>query len=158
VGQADLLAKVISPEHKNNRLAVDLPQGLSTIPTMARISIIIGIGMMLAGVLGYTLANVQSTTALIPSFIGIFMALSGLISEKNENLRPTLMHINTILAFIAMLGSASRLPYALLEFQAKQVQALTLSYIVFLGACFIFLAIQSFIKARSQNAYQKQKA
>lgn len=125
---------------------------------MARISIIIGIGMMLAGALGYTLAHTQSTTALIPSFIGIFMSVSGLLAQQNPKLRPLLMHLNTILAVIAMLGAASRVPYAMLEPKTYEVQLISLAYIVFLGATYLFLAIQSFIQARMKESYAPKEA
>jgi len=59
-----------------------------------------------------------------------------------------------VLAFIAMAGAASRLPYAMIDPQNNFVQLVVLSEVVFLSALFLFLAFQSFARARMVQVQQ----
>ena len=115
---------------------------------MARLSIFIGIGLMLVGAMGYALPEKSSVTALIPAFVGVIMAIGGLITLSNEKLRKHIMHLNALLAAMLMVSAAMRLPYSLVDLKQNFFTIVVLSDVVFLSGIFMFYAVKSFVEAR----------
>lgn len=124
---------------------------------MARITILVGILLIILGLLAYFVfgpSTVEegekvSMTAMIPAFFGIPLVVLGLMAMK-ESLRKVAMHIAVVLTLLGMVGSLMRILPSLFKGEAVELSMpviiqLTMSFIclVFLGLC-----IQSFVAAR----------
>jgi len=118
---------------------------------MAKLSIVLGIVLILLGLISYFGISSESVTALIPSFIGIPMLVLGFIA-LNEKYKKHAMHGAAVLMLIGFGGTISGLIkfFRMLggeEFErptAITVQAL----MAVLCLIFLILAIKSFIDAR----------
>jgi hypothetical protein len=119
---------------------------------MARITVIIGVLMILLGVLGFVLTGSEQKTALIPSYFGIlFVLLSGLASAKPQ-LNKHLMHVSALLALLGMAGTFRALGTFVTLVGGGEVerQAAVIAQTIFfvLAAVYLVLCIRSFIAAR----------
>jgi len=71
---------------------------------MTKLSMILGIILIVLGTGSYFLSGMVSPTALIPAFFGILLWLLGFLG-KNENRRKLMMHIAMVVALIGIIGS-----------------------------------------------------
>ena len=122
---------------------------------MAKLSIILGIILILLGLISYFGISGESITALIPTFIGIPILVLGLLA-LNEKYRKQTMHIAAVLMLIGFGGTVSGLIKFFqmiggIEFQrpyAITVQAI----MAVLFLVFLIFAIKSFIDARGDKS------
>lgn len=68
---------------------------------MGILTIIYALALIAFGLIGYTMGDAKSVTALIPAFFGILIGLCGLLYAK-EKIRMHVMHVAVLLAFLAM--------------------------------------------------------
>jgi len=115
---------------------------------MAKISIIIGVLLIILGLYGYFGLNSESVTALIPAFVGLPLLILGWFA-LNEKYRKTSMHIAAAIALLGFIGSAMRAVPALFKNEIANQEAFTVQMLMAV-LCLIFVvqAVQSFIKAR----------
>jgi hypothetical protein len=113
---------------------------------MAKLSLRLGIALVVLGVLSWVIAGFESPTALIPAFLGAPIAACGYFTIQKPEKSVIFMHIAVVLAAILFLGSASRIP-SLDEFGSiKSVSIWTAAFISFV---LIGAFVQSFLKARA---------
>ena len=113
---------------------------------MAKLSLRLGIVLVVLGILSWVIAGFESPTALIPAFLGAPIAACGHFTLKNPGKSVIFMHIAVVLAALLFLGSASRIP-SLGEFGSiKSVSIWSAAIISFI---LIGAFVQSFLKARA---------
>ncbi len=72
---------------------------------MPKLSINIGVLLILLGILSYWLTGAASLTALIPSFFGLAFIGLGALGKKSESMRKHTMHAALLLAILGIGGS-----------------------------------------------------
>lgn len=121
---------------------------------MPRITIFLGIILIVMGVAGYIAAHAASITALIPAFFGVAFVLLGYFSTT-EKLRKHLMHLALILALLAIAGSAGGVSPFISYLGGEEIDqplaAGVRSAMTLLCIIYTLLGIKSFIDARKQQ-------
>jgi uncharacterized membrane protein len=118
---------------------------------MAKLSIGLGVVLILLGLISYFGISSESVTALIPAFIGVPMLLLGFLA-LNEKYKKHAMHGAAVLMLIGFGGTIS----GLIKFfrmiggeNFERPSAITVQAIMaVLCLIFLILAIKSFIDAR----------
>jgi uncharacterized membrane protein len=118
---------------------------------MAKLSIVVGIILILLGFISYFGISSESVTALIPTFIGIPMLVLGFMA-LNEKYSKHAMHGATILMIIGLGGTVSGLIKFIRMLGGVEIErpyAITVQAIMaVLCLVFLILAIKSFIDVR----------
>lgn len=122
---------------------------------MARVSMVLGIVLVLLGLGGYFGTGQESITALIPAFFGAPFLLLGLLGLEERRLKLT-MHIAVVLALLGVVGSARGLSGAWTLITDGQVERPVAVWaqtaMAVLCAVFLVLAVKSFIDVRRARA------
>lgn len=122
---------------------------------MARLSIILGIILILLGLISYFGISSESVTALIPAFIGIPMLVLGFLA-LNEKYKKHAMHVAAVLMLIGFGGTISGLIkfFRMIGGEVfERPSAITVQAIMaVLCLAFLILAIKSFIDARRKKS------
>lgn len=120
--------------------------------SLPKLSIAVGLGLILVGIVGYLYVAAASVTALIPAFIGIVFVILGVVG-RNAGARKHAMHAAAALALLTILASARDFggvfAWAFGDYQPAnpvKVVAMTISFLLTL--IFLVAAIRSFIAAR----------
>lgn len=120
--------------------------------SVPKLSINIGILLILLGILSYILTDFVSITALIPAFFGIVFAGLGFWGNSSESMRKHTMHAALLLALLGLAGSFSGLMalIAALGGTMPERMAAVVSQSIMAVLCIIFLiaGIKSFVDAR----------
>jgi len=118
---------------------------------MAKLSIGLGIVLILLGLISYFGISSESVTALIPTFIGIPMLVLSFIA-LNEKYKKHAMHGAAVLMLIGFGGTISGLIKFFRMLRGEEFErptAITVQAIMaVLCLIFLILAIKSFIDAR----------
>lgn len=122
---------------------------------MAKLTIGLGIVLMLMGLGGYFGSGMVSWTALIPAFFGVPMGALGYVA-LNEKLRKHAMHGAVLLALLGCAGTFG----GLIKFvkmlggqQPERVNAVIVQAVMaVLLLVYIVLCVKSFIDARRNPA------
>jgi hypothetical protein len=119
---------------------------------VARVSIGLGVVLMLLGVGTYFGTGQTSITALIPAFVGIVFVVLGLVARKVA-LRKHAMHLSAALALIGGLGAGAMAVRTLSRGEIPRPVA-TASQAAMAVLCLVFVALclRSFIAARRRRA------
>jgi hypothetical protein len=123
---------------------------------MSKVTIILGILLVLLGLLGYFVVadpdpdtGKISITAMIPAFFGLPLLILGLIA-LSKGARAIAMHIAVVLGLFGLIGALMR--PAMNLFGGKSItlnKALTMQLsMAALCLIFVILCVMSFIKAR----------
>ena len=71
---------------------------------VARLNSLCGIGLMMVGVLGYALPEIQDPLTLLPAIGGLIMATAGMsLMDAGEQATPKLLAINAVISFVLLL-------------------------------------------------------
>jgi len=118
---------------------------------MAKLSIGLGVVLILLGLISYFGISSESVTALIPAFIGVPMLLLGFLA-LNEKYKKHAMHGAAVLMLIGFGGTISGLIkfFRMIGGEVfERPSAITVQAIMaVLCLIFLILAIKSFIDAR----------
>jgi hypothetical protein len=127
---------------------------------MAKVTIGLGIVLILQGLLGYfVIADADpetgkvSMTALIPSFFGVPFLLLGLIALKDAA-RKIAMHIAVVFGLLGLVGSLMRPAMTLFSGEGVAFNSAVAMQLIMALLCLIFLVlcVRSFIAARQGAA------
>ncbi len=125
---------------------------------MAKITIGLGLLLIVLGLGSYFGTGRESWTALIPAFFGLPLVLLGLIALK-EHLRKHAMHVAVVIGLLGFVGTVSglmKLPVLLTGGELAQPGAVAVKAAMAV-VCFLFvvLCVWSFVKARRASAAQR---
>ena len=115
---------------------------------LPKITIAIGLLLILQGVGFYFATDTKSVTALIPTFVGLPILILGFVALK-ESLRKHAMHGVVALALLGLLAPVGRIASAGLKFSAAGASLVLM--IVLCGGLLV-LGVKSFIDARRRQA------
>lgn len=120
--------------------------------TMARMTIAIGVILLLLGLGTFFLGGQKSVTALIPAFFGLPLTLLGLVALKDA-WRKHAMHGASLVALLGFLGALARPIQKTLAGQPPAVSTALISQILMAILCgtLVVLAVKSFIDARRRR-------
>lgn len=119
---------------------------------MARLSILVGIGLMMVGILSYALLPERESAGLVPAIAGVIMALGGWITIHRDGLRKHLMHVNALIALILLVWVAVKIPADWEGYSQQQSFFVADIDVLCLSAVFVYCAVKSFIAARKARA------
>lgn len=119
---------------------------------MPKLSINIGIILIILGMVFYIISGGASITALIPAFFGVAFGGLGMLAKRSESMRKHAMHAALLLALLGLGGSFGGLIAiigAIGGTMPDRPQA-AISQAIMAVLCIIFLVtgIKSFIDAR----------
>ena len=120
---------------------------------MPKLSINIGIILIIVGIISYIATEAVSVTALIPAFFGAVFGGLGMLAKRSEATRKHAMHAALLLAILGLGGSFGGLTAIIgLIFggEAPERMSAAISQAIMAALCIMFLAlgIKSFIDAR----------
>ena len=123
---------------------------------MAKITIGLGLVLIVLGLGGYFGTGSEHFTALIPALFGLPLGFLGLVALK-ERMRKHAMHAAALIALLGLVGSLFRIVKKLIVGEELEVStAVTMQLVVAaLCAVFVVLCARSFIKARRAGAAQR---
>ncbi|MEN6497952.1 MAG: hypothetical protein ABFD16_26940 [Thermoguttaceae bacterium] len=119
---------------------------------MARITITIGVILMLLGMGTYLGGGQKSVTALIPAFFGLPLTLLGLAALK-DTWRKHAMHAAAGLALLGFVGALARPVHKTLAGEPPALSLALASQLLMaiLCATLVILAVKSFVDARRRR-------
>ncbi|MCH7849022.1 MAG: hypothetical protein IIB53_11730 [Planctomycetes bacterium] len=125
---------------------------------MAKITIGLGLVLIVLGLGGYFGTGREHLTALIPVLFGLPLALLGLVALK-ESMRKLAMHIAVVIGLLGFAGTVRglmKLPLLLTGGELARPGAVAVQAAMAI-VCFVFvlLCVWSFIKARRASAAQQ---
>ena len=120
---------------------------------MPKLSINIGIILIIVGIISYIATEAVSVTALIPAFFGAVFGGLGMLAKRSEATRKHAMHAALLLAILGLGGSFGGLTAIIgLIFggEAPERMSAAISQAIMAVFCIIFLVlgIKSFIDTR----------
>jgi hypothetical protein len=121
-----------------------------------KLSINIGVLLIILGFFSYIATEMVSLTALIPSLFGIVFVGLGLLAKKSDNMQKHSMHAAMLLALLGLGGSFTglrQITAALFGGEMPVRFTAASSQAVMAVLCIFFLAfgIKSFIDARKNK-------
>jgi hypothetical protein len=126
---------------------------------MAKVTIGLGIVLIVQGLLGYlVIADADpetgkvSMTALIPAFFGVPFLLLGLIA-LNDSARKIAMHVAVVIGLLGLVGSLMRPAMKLFSGEGVSFNAAVAMQLIMAALCLVFLVlcVRSFIAARQSG-------
>lgn len=119
---------------------------------MAKVTILVGIALMLLGIGFYLLAGESSITALIPTFFGLPIFAFGLVA-RDEFKRKHAMHAAVLFGLLGFLGSFSMgFPKWRILFSGGEIPHPLAAWeqlaMAIICGVFVILCVNSFIAAR----------
>ena len=126
---------------------------------MAKITIGLGLVLIVLGLGGYFGTGRVSVTALIPALFGLPLLILGLVA-RNERRRKTAMHIAVgigLLGFAGTVPGLMKLPVLLTggELARGPTAVAVQAAMAIVCLVFVLLCVWSFIKARRARAAQR---
>lgn len=118
---------------------------------MSRISITLGITLIVVGGLSYALTAFASWTALIPAFLGVLFAACGLIGFINQTIGAVL---GIVLAIVGAAGTAMNVMElgALIAGNAERPAAVIASTITFaLLIIYVIVTVRALVTAHRES-------
>ena len=115
---------------------------------MTRISILVGIGLMLVGSMAYALPTVQDFTTLYSAFAGIVIATGGFVAINHDRLRKHMMHMNAIAAAMILVWACLRCVPDAFGHKHGNIPLIADLDTLALAAVMLHYAIKSFISVR----------
>lgn len=125
---------------------------------MSKLSISIGILLIILGVASYVLTGAASPTALIPAFFGLVFLGLGILGARNEPMRKHVMHAALLLAILGIGGSFGGLINVLGVLGGGELERPAASYgqaiMALICIFFVVAGIRSFIEARRERTVE----
>jgi len=122
---------------------------------VSKLSISIGILMIILGVGSFVLTGAASATALIPAFFGIAFIGLGVLGINKEAMRKHVMHAALLLAILGIGGSFGGLINVLSVLGGSELERPSAAYAQAIMALiciyFVIAGVRSFINARKNS-------
>lgn len=123
---------------------------------MPKLSINIGVLLVILGFFSYIATEMVSLTALIPSLFGIAFIGLGLLARKSDDMQKHSMHAAMLLALLGVGGSFTglrQITSALLggDMPVRFTAAASQATMAVLCILFLIFGIKSFIDARKEK-------
>jgi hypothetical protein len=122
--------------------------GESAVP---RITLLLGVFLILLGAIFYLATDMVSVTALIPAFFGVVFMVLGLLGGK-ENLRKHMMHAAAALGTLGALGGLVMVIRSIAGGVERPLALIESAILAASCALFVFLCVKSFVDARRRRA------
>ncbi len=124
---------------------------------MPKLTINLGILLIILGIFSYYISGAASVTALIPAFFGIVFSALGFLAAKKESMRKHVMHAALLLAILGLGGSFGGLTSTIAylaggESPERFMAAVSQAIMATLCILFLILGVKSFIDARKAKA------
>lgn len=124
---------------------------------MPKLSINLGILLIILGIFSYYISGAASVTALIPAFFGIVFSGLGFLAAKKESMRKHAMHAALLLAILGLGGSFGGLTSTIAylaggESPERFMASVSQAVMATLCILFLILGVKSFIDARKERA------
>lgn len=125
---------------------------------MSKLSISVGILMILLGAASFLLTGAASATALIPAFFGIAFVGLGVLGVNKESMRKHAMHAALLLAILGIGGSFGGLINVLGVLGGNELERPNAAYaqavMAIICIYFVIAGVRSFIDARKSSDKQ----
>lgn len=125
---------------------------------MSKLSISVGILMILLGAGSFLLTGAASATALIPAFFGIAFVGLGVLGVNKESMRKHAMHAALLLAILGIGGSFGGLINVLGVLGGNELERPNAAYaqavMAIICIYFVIAGVRSFIDARKSSDKQ----
>jgi len=122
---------------------------------LSKLSVTIGILMIILGAGSFLLTGAASATALIPAFFGIAFVGLGILGIKKESMRKHVMHAALLLAILGIGGSFGGLINVLGVLGGNELERPNAAYAQAIMAIiciyFVIAGVRSFIDARKSS-------
>jgi len=122
---------------------------------LSKLSVTIGILMIILGAGSFLLTGAASATALIPAFFGIAFVGLGILGIKKESMRKHVMHAALLLAILGIGGSFGGLINVLGVLGGNELERPNAAYAQAIMAIiciyFVIAGVRSFISARKTS-------
>lgn len=123
---------------------------------MPKLSVNLGILLIILGIFSYYISGAASVTALIPAFFGLVFSVLGFLAVKKESMRKHAMHAALLLAILGLGGSFGGLTSMISYFaggEAPERFMASTSQAIMATLCILFLilGVKSFIDARKKK-------
>lgn len=120
---------------------------------MAKVSIVVGVILILLGAWGYTTTGAQHPTALIPTYFGLGLAWCGIFAMRKGGAQRALwMHVAVTLGLVGFLGAGVMAIKETLAAHggplAHPVAVESQAAMAVICLVFVVLCVRSFITAR----------
>jgi uncharacterized membrane protein len=114
---------------------------------MPKITLVVGVLLVVQGVGFYLGTSSNSITALIPAFVGLPMLVLGMLA-MNQAARKHAIHFAAVLAMVGFLAASGRMVSAGVSLSPAGVSVLSMALVTSL---FLLLCVKSFIDARRRG-------
>lgn len=120
---------------------------------MPKLSVNLGILLIILGIFSYYISGAASITALIPAFFGVVFSALGFLAAKKDAFRKHAMHAALLLAILGLGGSFGGLTSTIAyigggESPERFMAAVSQAIMATLCILFLILGVKSFIDAR----------
>ena len=115
---------------------------------MTRLSVLVGIGLMLVGAVAYALPAKQEFSALIPAFGGIVLSTGGLVGMASDSSRKHVMHLNAVVTLILLVFASLKIVPDTLKLKEASTHFVADVDVLGLSAVYLYFCIKSFLEAR----------
>jgi hypothetical protein len=120
--------------------------------SMPKVTVAVGVVLVVQGVGFYVATSSRSITALIPTFVGLPILFLGILALK-ESARKHAMHLAAALAMGGFLAAVGRMASAGLSISPAGISVLILAL---LTGAFLIMCIKSFVDARTRQGEPEQ--
>lgn len=119
---------------------------------MSRLTIIVGIALVVLGIASYVVTGGTSLTALIPAAFGVVYFLLGYTAMHREALHKHMMHVAALLSIIAIIANIGALgafaQFAMGQDVARPAAVVSRALMAIICAVQLVAAIRSFLVER----------
>ncbi len=123
---------------------------------MPKLSINVGVLLIILGFFAYIGSEMVSITALIPSFFGLAFVGLGLLARKSDSMQKHTMHAAMLLALLGLGGSFTGLRQIVIalfggDMPVRFTAAASQAVMAVICIIFLILGVKSFIDARKEK-------
>lgn len=112
---------------------------------MARLNVLIGIGMMLVGALSYALPLDQEFSLLFPAFAGIVIATGGFVIMRHPGTIKLLTGMNAMAAVLILVWACLKVVTDLFRHDSDALPLVSDIYVISLAGLLLYCALKEWV-------------